>query len=184
MRVQMCGLGAMCVCACVSVQCCILWLTASLMYVCVCAYVRGGACEYDFHMVYYRRASVVHGIQYKYQCIYKYTYIYNISIVYAYLYIHVHTVVFRMIEITPQGLVGFFFLSFFRCTNPSSSLNLRFTTPKIAWSPKIIFDGIELQSGSLLSVDRLSLQHLVCRCIVFHRSLLLRNPQKTQSLIR
>ena len=36
--------------------------------------------------------------------------------------------------------------------------------------------------GSCLSVDRLSLQHLVCRGIVFHRSLLLKNPQEAQSL--
>jgi len=36
--------------------------------------------------------------------------------------------------------------------------------------------------GLFLSVDRLRLQHLVCRCIVFHRSLLLKNLQETQSL--
>ena len=35
--------------------------------------------------------------------------------------------------------------------------------------------------GLCLSVDRLSLQHLVCQCIVFQRSLLLTNPQETQS---
>jgi len=28
----------------------------------------------------------------------------------------------------------------------------------------------------------MNLQYLVCRCIIFHRSLLLKNPQKTQSL--
>ena len=37
-------------------------------------------------------------------------------------------------------------------------------------------------SGSFLSVDRVSLQHLVCLCIVFHTSLLLKIPQETQSL--
>ena len=38
----------------------------------------------------------------------------------------------------------------------------------------------KLNLGSLPSVDQLSFQHLVCRCIVFHRSLLLKNPQETQ----
>jgi len=38
------------------------------------------------------------------------------------------------------------------------------------------------QFGSYLSVNRLNLQHLVSRCIVFHRSLLLTNLQETQSL--
>ena len=37
-------------------------------------------------------------------------------------------------------------------------------------------------SGSFLSVDRLSVQHLVCRCFVFHRSILLENLQKAESL--
>jgi len=32
-----------------------------------------------------------------------------------------------------------------------------------------------------LSFDRVSLQHLVCRCIVLHRSLLVKNPQETWS---
>jgi len=36
------------------------------------------------------------------------------------------------------------------------------------------------ESGSLPSVDRPSFQHLVCLCVVFHRSLLLKNPQETQ----
>jgi len=40
----------------------------------------------------------------------------------------------------------------------------------------------ETYSGSFLSVDRLSLQHLVYQCIIFHRSPLLINPQETQSL--
>ena len=35
--------------------------------------------------------------------------------------------------------------------------------------------------GSLLSVDQLILQHWVCRCIFFHRSLLLKNPRETQN---
>jgi len=38
-----------------------------------------------------------------------------------------------------------------------------------------IFDA---DSGFFLSVDRLSLQHLVCRCIVFHRCLLLKIHRK------
>ena len=40
----------------------------------------------------------------------------------------------------------------------------------------------KLEWGSFLSVDRLSLQHLVCRCIVFHTSLLLKTPQENHSL--
>ena len=40
----------------------------------------------------------------------------------------------------------------------------------------------KLNFGSLPSVDQLSFQHLVCWCIVFHRSLLLKNPQETQIL--
>ena len=36
--------------------------------------------------------------------------------------------------------------------------------------------------GSFLSVDRLSLQHLVCRFIIFHRRILSKNAQETQSL--
>ena len=58
---------------------------------------------------------------------------------------------------------------------PAVFLSSFFSFPLGCWKPYLLF-------GSFLSVDRLSLQHLVCRCIVFHRSLLLKNPQETRSL--
>ena len=43
-------------------------------------------------------------------------------------------------------------------------------------------EDVYFLSGSFLSIDRVSLQHLICLCIVLHTSLLVKNPQETKSL--
>jgi len=59
---------------------------------------------------------------------------------------------------------------------------------KECWIPPKICNSCRLHNhywinwASFLSVNRLSLQHLVCQCIFFNRSRLFKNLQETQSL--
>jgi len=71
-------------------------------------------------------------------------------------------------------------------TNQTITLHPHQPNPSTPWRAYIgalfVPSFKQSQYGSCLSENQLNFQNLVCRCIVFHRSLLLTNPQETQSL--